>query len=444
MIAGCVSIDITPDLGTPIGGNIREDNISRGIHDPLYANILYFNNSQNELLFVGLDIIGIHRAFGKAIKDRIHSIHRIPKEHIILFATHTHSGPDVMEAFKDGYHPLVQSYLKILEDKVVQGVHECKQNTWPAQLRLGKGVEYALSFNRRLIMKDGILRMNWEDIDPREVDRVAGPIDPELYVLTVHDRHDSIRAMLINFTLHPAVLVGKDWLFSRDYIHRLTEALQKELRHDLVVLFANGAEGNINHIDIKNPNQTRSFDEADRIGYALYKKVLKVFNDSQYFISNDINVCSVKIDLPRRSITGKEFNDALSLFHKTKGKIPSLLDGVPDEVYAKEIILLFKENKSKVTTELQAVHLGDTAIVCLPGEFFVEQGLAIKERSPYKHTMVFGLANDYIGYVPTEEAFEQGGYEVRTARTSQLAPHAGKIVVEKALSMLHLLRGGDC
>ncbi|MDQ1317786.1 MAG: hypothetical protein QG588_1440 [Candidatus Poribacteria bacterium] len=67
---------------------------------------------------------------------------------------------------------------------------------------------------------------------------------------------------------------------------------------------------------------------------------------------------------------------------------------------------------------------------------FVELGLMIKEKSPFEHTYVVELANDYIGYIPTRVAFKEGGYETLNARSSRVGPEAGEMLVENAISML--------
>ncbi len=85
-----------------------------------------------------------------------------------------------------------------------------------------------------------------------------------------------------------------------------------------------------------------------------------------------------------------------------------------------------------------AIH--NFAFVTFPGEVFVEFGLKVKEFSPYENTMIIGLANSFSGYIPAKEAFSQGGYEVRTAWSSQLEYDAGDILVhlvkEKILDSL--------
>ena len=92
----------------------------------------------------------------------------------------------------------------------------------------------------------------------------------------------------------------------------------------------------------------------------------------------------------------------------------------------------------KIPLEIQVFQINeDLAIVGLPGEVFVELGLAIKKASPYKHTMVLELTNSHIAYVPTKEAFSRGGYETINSR---LAPGGGEMMVETAIRSLKELK----
>lgn len=442
MEACCYRVDITPEMGTPIGGNVREDNISRGIHDPLYASFLFMRDSGQDLLLISLDIIGIHAGWANQIKDEIYKHTGIAPSAILLSATHTHSGPDVMEAFKDGYHPMIDAYFSYLKEKIIEGALYCVTHAWPAEWGTGKGKEYGLSFNRRLTMTDGTLRMNWEGMDPSQVQEAAGPIDPDVSVLALRCAHtEHIACILVNFALHPAILVGKDWLFSKDFIYGLTSQLQELYGEDTIILFVNGAQGNINHINIDAPDQGRGFAEAERIGRQLGTKAAEVVSSIVYSRECSIKTKAWELDLPRRSLDPEEVERARCMMERSDGHIPSLLDGVPDEMYAREIVMLSRMKQNTVRTILQTVRLSENdAIAALPGEFFVEFGLDIKCASPFAHTFVFGLTNDYIGYVPTERAFKEGGYEVKTARTSQLAPEAGTLVVREVLTGLNAIQ----
>ena len=84
--------------------------------------------------------------------------------------------------------------------------------------------------------------------------------------------------------------------------------------------------------------------------------------------------------------------------------------------------------------EVQVFRLNrDAAIVLLPGEVFAELGLAIKNGSPFKHTLVIELANDSPAYIPTEKAFKEGSYEIVNSR---IVSGGGERLVEAALRLL--------
>ncbi|MDR4887493.1 neutral/alkaline non-lysosomal ceramidase N-terminal domain-containing protein [Fredinandcohnia sp. QZ13] len=438
MRAGCSKIDITPPIGAPIGGNIREDNISRGIHDPLYANVLYLENDNHSILFIGLDIINVHNSFTKDIKEYLEVLFQIPVKNIIIFATHTHSGPDT-QIFSEEKHSIIREYLENLKLKIAKATEQCMENTFTCHIGIGTQYEDSVSFNRRIFMKDGALRMNWESLNPNDVVGTSGPIDPSLYVISVKDQVGRIRSVLVNFTLHPAILVGKEWKISRDFVGPLTDGLEEKISKELVVLFANGAEGNINHINVHDSNQTRGFEEIKRIGEVLCAKVVFTLDKIQYLEGVEINSQTKSIKLPRRKISKERVQEAIALLEKVNWKVPSLLDGKPKETYALDEIYLSKLPESVLKTEIQTIQIGDICIVGLPGEFFVEIGLKIKEISPFSHTLIFGLANDHVGYVPTKQAFKEGGYETITSRTSQLLPETEDQVIEHVQDMLNRL-----
>jgi neutral ceramidase len=108
------------------------------------------------------------------------------------------------------------------------------------------------------------------------------------------------------------------------------------------------------------------------------------------------------------------------------------------DTYAREVLEVARLPET-VDTELQVLRIGDLALVALPGEIFVSLGQGIKADSPFPLTAVVGLANDYVGYVPTRAAFDQGGYETWAARSAWPAPGTGEAMVAAALSLLRAL-----
>jgi neutral ceramidase len=430
MRAAALSVNITPPIGLPIGGNVRDDNISRGVHDNLLCNIVLLQDNEKRVCFLSLDLLGLHYDSCQMIKNRICKKTGLSPKNILVSTTHTHSGPDVIDFFKEEIDPACLKYVEDISEKVSDGVRQVFNQTDDIKMSFTKTSVSDLSFNRRLFMKNGTMVMNWEQPDEKDVLQEAGPIDPDLYVISMTDNNGKIKALLVNFTLHPAVLVGEDWLWSRDYIHYLDDSLKSQFGNDVVILFVNGAEGNINHINYGDKKQGRGFREAERIGKKLGFYVIEAMKDLQTIENTRLICASAFVKFPLRKISEKERYSAEELLRKSEGVITSLLDGCPDEVYAAQIIKMSKKKELFVETEIQVVKLSDDiAIITLPGEVFVEFGLKIKETSGYKNTLVFGLTNDCIGYIPTKAAFRQGGYEIRTATSSQLDPMAGDMLV---------------
>lgn len=87
--------------------------------------------------------------------------------------------------------------------------------------------------------------------------------------------------------------------------------------------------------------------------------------------------------------------------------------------YSDEIVQVFRDSRVKLKPFqgesrpmwLQAMRIGDVVLVGVPAEFFTVLGLEIKRRSPFRYTFVCGLSNDYIGYTPSRQGFENGGYQ---------------------------------
>jgi hypothetical protein len=89
-----------------------------------------------------------------------------------------------------------------------------------------------------------------------------------------------------------------------------------------------------------------------------------------------------------------------------------------------------------------ALRLGSAAMVFLPGEPFVEIALAIRQGSPFDFTAVVGYAESYVGYLPTDQAFKNGGYETHPGRWSRVAPGSEQVVRQQAIELLKSLNNG--
>ena len=80
--------------------------------------------------------------------------------------------------------------------------------------------------------------------------------------------------------------------------------------------------------------------------------------------------------------------------------------------------------------------IGDIALVGIPGELFTKPGILLKRLSPFRHTYIVQLANDWIGYIPDRQAYDLGGYQVWTGFHSYIERGVGEAMVEEAVQML--------
>ncbi|NMC37129.1 MAG: hypothetical protein GYA41_02265 [Bacteroidales bacterium] len=418
---------ITPPAGTPMAGNIRSDNKSRGVHDDLFCSIIILKDDNKKICFLGFDLIGLEYSTCNEIRTRISECTDIPSSNVMIWATHTHSGPDTGMRMYQGNENAVASYLGGLVEKVAEKVKDLN-NFEEVRLKAGKILIPDLSFNRRLVKNNGSVVMNFESFSPEQITGTTGPVDQELIALSLWDNAGRLYAILVNFSLHPAILVGQEWLISRDFIHYLDKTLIENYGKDVVMLYANGAEGNINHLNYHDRDQMRNFAEAERVGKKLGDYVEKAIRTS-VALHGKIKYAFSKASIPFRSITKEEIEWARMVIERDRNISEDMFDGIPDKTYARMILEMTEREETECDIFLQGMAIHNFAIVTFPGEVYAEFGLKVKELSPYTYTMIIGLANGQAGYIPDSKAFEQGGYEIRTAWTSQLAKDAGEMLV---------------
>jgi hypothetical protein len=120
---------------------------------------------------------------------------------------------------------------------------------------------------------------------------------------------------------------------------------------------------------------------------------------------------------------------------------------VASQESADAIALVFRTQRAEIsphqgetrTTSIQTFVIGDVGIVAVPAEFFTVLGQEIKRRSPFRHTFVSELSNDWVGYVPDRKGHELGGYQTWTGHHSYCEPGTGERMVAAAVNQLERL-----
>ena len=448
---GAAKTIMTPPVGSIIGDSygIR---VSEGVHDDLYIKTLVFEHGGEKVAFITLDVISLPHLLVMKSRELIHNQTGIAVNNIILNATHLHAGPQMNPLFWDvvgGEAKLKsQEYTYKLPELILSSVKSAISKIQPVHVSIGSVQETTISFNRRFLMKDGTFRTNPGKSNPNIV-RPAGPIDPALSIVYFESLDKKPVAILVNFALHVAVLGGNR--FSSDFPGVMSELIGKVKGEEVLTIFTNGTSGNINHVDVSNPNQLSGFDESRRIGTILAGRVLSALSSLRSIPIKSLKAKVQAVNLPVfRAVERSEAvlaSGVISKFGKPNGP------AFADVVSAWRVLDLVKyqgglEIRHKSTTtvpltadglalesEISVIAFGDQmALVGFPGDAFVELGLGIKLNSPYPFTIVTEQSgNGTISYMPNKKAFPEGQYEVNSARYSS---GGGEILVDAAIETL--------
>jgi hypothetical protein len=428
---GLAEIDITPPVGYRMDGYFYE-RLNTGQRDPLKAKALVLHQGATRAALVVCDLIGMPQSMSSEVRALAAKRTGIPPANIAITATHTHTGPlfagerarlfSEQAAAKFGTDPLAAvKYPETLRDKLVEVIVAANARVSPAAMELVRTEEDRLSFNRRFHLKDGTVRFNPGVLNP-DIVRTAGPIDPDLpFVLFTKDKKPV--GSLSVFAMHLDTVGGTE--YSADYPGHLAAELRRDFGEDFISVFGTGTCGDINHIDVSG---RRRYD-ARLIGQQLAVDLLSA--RSRVPLDRPaLSVASAQLSLPLRTVPAEQAASA-------KANMPKV--GTNDLPFLAQVEIVttldLVKRGGKLDTEVQVFRLHpDVAIVLLPGEVFAELGLAIKRRSPFKHTLVIELSNDNPAYIPTEKAFKEGSYETVNSR---ITPGGGERLVEVAIQLLN-------
>lgn len=442
---GVAEVDITPPVGFRTGGGYGEA-ISTGVDDPLLAKALVLRQGEVAAAIVISDLLSVPPDLSGRARQLASETTGIPAANIIVAATHNHGSPEYWGPLRDIHHEddirneghdphELIDYQAQLVSAWAKAIETANSRLQPVACELVIAQQHGLAFNRRFHMRDGTVRFNPGRGNPGII-RTAGPVDTDLPILLFREtnNHNQPVASLTTFAMHTAVHGGTT--FSGDFPAVLERELRSKLGSNFVSLFAEGTAGDINHIDVSNPDQLRGRPEVERIGQALSGTVLNELSNAKPLKSIELAVVTRTEQAPFQPVSEARYSKAVSQLRNQRRH--SFLTGVAAWRDCHRWRYTNKYSSGKKPLEVQAVRLNaDTAIVTLPHEVFVEIGLAIKATSPFRNTIVISLAGDIDYYIPTRRAFEEGSYEVTTC---PLDPGCGEVLLDTARSALNELK----
>lgn len=422
--AGFGSADISPETGANIPGGFRA-NPNKGVRDPLYAVACVVSDGSTPIALVGIDELFITKPTVARARERIDKNTKIPAGNVLIAASHTHSGGPIAGALGSEEDP---SYQTKVADGIAKAVEDAYAAMQTAEVGIGLGKEDTISFNRRFLMKDGKEATHPGKPGTKNHDQIvkpAGPIDPDVGVLAVRKPGGAVLGVVVNFACHVTVIGGN--LVSADYVGSLRKGLKEVYGPSTEIVFLNGACGDITQVDNMSTAKEFGAEHSAMMGTKLAAETVRTINRMTWLKTLTNAAASVTVPVAIRS----EPNPA--------SESPSFgLGSGNDDVYASERKKVAEEREKSpvIDCEVQGLRIGPLGIATNGSEYFVEYSLRMKAASPHQYTWFVELANEYIGYVPTAQAFVGGGYEPRTARSSKLAPDGGQKLLEGGLSAL--------
>jgi neutral ceramidase len=430
--AGVSIVDISPKEGISLAGYPHHPRYNKGIHDPLYAACLYLENNGSRLLMITMDMISFSKKYVRKVRNEISGKTGIQDKNIQICCSHSHSAPRAslmftMDSQERGREPDAD-FVEMLISKITAAGIEAASNTFEARIGIEKGFcgrEQGVGGNRR---------------DP------MGLADPEVWTIGVQDIQGKWRAVYVKYALHPTFLHSDNFLVSADYPGYIRKYLS-EVFPEAVFLFAQGTSGN------QSPRYFRSgktFEEAERVGRAIGKEAVRVLDEMVLDSDPALFVYSVEKGIDIRTFPNKKEIEKEVETKRREWQDLKKTDAPERDIWNAELrflgaedtlsLMLLHEQGGKKTleedlpVEITVVGIGDTRIVGLQGEIFVEFGMAIQYRSPHPKCFVVQLMNGSLpGYAATTRAYAEGGYETGA---SMLTGKSGDQMVEAAVELL--------
>lgn len=434
--AGVAEAVMPSQPGLDLAGYVARDNPSRDKHDDIFVRALALRSSGHLLLLLTADVVGFAVSVSDAIRaETAHQAKEAlppdtPVAHVdvMLAAMHTHSAPASMPL--RGCGEVDAAWLQNLADLLAQTARRAVGELQPARLGGGMGAVPGVAGNRRAV--------GWNHGD----NTLAEPVDTHLGVLRVETAEGAPLACLVNFACHPVVLGEDNLAISADYSGELARRLSHRL--GAIALFTNGACGDI------NPTRGGSWAEVESLADAVAAEAQRVWPGIQTAAEVSLAARVRRITLPLLPLPPRDELESLAQqFRHERESADNNTQRRITEVYQQwaEAALSRQREAPPHEVEIQALRLGDAALIAVPGELFVELGLQIKEQaqehlaaSGLRQVMVVGYANGNIGYIPTRAAYPVGGYEVETAHRfyghlACVVPEAGEAVVAAAVAL---------
>ena len=383
--AGAAKIDISPTQAT----------LPAPVHDPIFARSLMLENGKDKLLFIAIETPGLAKT--DALLDRLSKELKIPRDHILMAATHDHSAPFMAPPFPV---PEPYPYYDLVADGVVASARQALANLKPARIGYRTGKAY-VNVNRDELI-GGKYTMGYAP---------EGPSDKTVAVMTVTDASGKPMAVYANYAVHGVVMFfskTKDGQLevTGDLPGAASRFVEQSLGNDVVALWTSGAAGDQNPVFTSvYQTQDGTLKDSGTGGWALLdaqarrlgEEIVRVVGDTRELSDRaEFGVRSAVLTCPgqKQAMPGGAPAAAITKWSPAR---PEMIDG------------------DAVRIPLTLMRVGDIAFAGVGGELFTEIGMAVKAQSPFDRMMVVTHLPDSVGYIPSDRAYTLPSEKAATA-----------------------------
>lgn len=419
---GAAAVNLQADGTMPLGGMLEAGYADQQEGELRAVAIAVTDQQGCTVVIVSCDVLWVP---GDLVDDALQQIEKatgIPPENILVHGTHTHHAPSTAPAHAFG---VSDRFRQELVRGIVLAVNQAaaKVSSHPCELFFQLGEEKTVGRNSRLLLPSG--HISWLRF-PRAIEQglPTGPFDPQLPVLDFRDQAGKSLAVIYGHSTH-TIGTRRGNVRSPSFYGLAAQELEEQTGG--VVGFLQGASGSTHNITGVPTGE--AVERFKRAVLAARKKATR---------RRAANVAALRRPFEFRI---RKFNEAVE-----EEKVRSYAEAtVPDaanrirEIFAGMRKILAPQQGETRKTRLQVIRIGDVAIVGVPAEYFTALGVDIKRRSPFKHTVIASLANDWIGYLPDREGYRLGGYQTWMGLHSYAEPGTGERVADAVVEMLHEL-----
>lgn len=460
LYVGGATVSITPDQPVALEGQ-RAMRIAKKVAAECTATALAIERREGEtsleqVIFISCDLVCIRggsdfygqtQEFYQPVREQLKG--RIPDamlDRMIINATHTHTGPLIM----DGRHDLpaegvmsLQDYRKFLFERLGNLVVQAWENRAPAQVAWGLG-HAVIAQNRRAVYADGTGVMYGATSKP-SFRGIEGYEDHGVELLYFWDGNNKLIATAINVAAPAQEASGL--AVNADFWHPVREQLRQQHGDQLLVLAWAGAAGDqATHLMYRKQAEERMRKLRGMNGLTdLARRIVVAWNDVYQVVQSDRHPDAVlkhltkTIQLPQYEITAEEVAFARSEFDRWGLSQDTVMSAWSRAWHRGVIDRYERQQRSPQFEEMQlhAVRLGDVAIVTNEFELFTDYGVQMKARSPALQTFVIQLCGRG-SYLPTQAALSHGGYSA-IPQSNLVGPVGGQVLVDESVNLLGAL-----